>query len=119
MFFIFGTGNGQKQLEFKQVAHCSCCGQYGHIKVFMKYTYFSLFFIPLFKWNKKYYVKMSCCGSTCELPKKVGDDIYYDDLTMIDEKYLKFYKVGRVCSSCGYFTKEDFAFCPKCGKPLQ
>ena len=30
----------------------------------MEYTSLSLFFIPVFKWGKKYYVKTSCCGST-------------------------------------------------------
>ena len=45
---------------------------YGRYQVFMTYMYFSFFFIPLFKWNRRFYVKMSCCGAVYELDPEKG-----------------------------------------------
>ena len=51
---------------------CDRCGAYGRYQVMMTYMYFSFFFIPLFKWNKKFYVKMSCCEAVYELDPEKG-----------------------------------------------
>ena len=72
MFFIMGISQKQKELNFDQIILCSCCGKYGHIQVFMTYTYFMFFFIPIIKWNKHYFVRMSCCSSECELNFELG-----------------------------------------------
>ena len=61
MIFIGGISSGTKAIEYIKTVICSHCGSYGRYQVFMTYMYFSFFFIPLFKWNKKFYVKMSCC----------------------------------------------------------
>ena len=41
----------------------------------MTYMYFSFFFIPLFKWNKRFYVQMSCCSAIYELEPEIGKAI--------------------------------------------
>ena len=115
MFFIVGGGQNQKLLDFNQMIICPSCGQYGHIQVVMVYNYISLFFIPLIKWKKRYFVQMSCCKNTCELPQEVGRQIENMDITEIDEQLLKFEKVGKQCLYCGYTTMDDFQYCPKCG----
>jgi len=69
------------------------CGAYGRYQVMMTYMYFSFFFIPLFKWNKKFYVKMSCCEAVYELDPEKGKalargqqaDITQADLTLVQE----------------------------------
>ena len=63
MFFIVGVDRKEEQLEFDQLDICPVCGRYGRIQVFMTYTCFTLFFIPLFKWDRQYYVRMGCCGA--------------------------------------------------------
>ena len=72
MIFIGGISQGQKILDYVKTVICDRCGRYGRFQVVMTYMYFSFFFIPLFKWNRKYYVKMSCCGTVYELDPEVG-----------------------------------------------
>ena len=38
-------------------------------------TVLSLFFIPTFKWNRRYYVQTTCCGTTYELNPEIGMQI--------------------------------------------
>ena len=72
MFFMMGITDGRKQLDFTQTVICGVCGKYGRYQVFMTYTVLSLFFIPCFKWNRHYYVQMSCCNTLYELDPEVG-----------------------------------------------
>ena len=75
MFFIMGITDGRKDFDFSQTVICDSCGKYGRYQVFMLYTVLSLFFIPTLKWNKRYYVQMSCCGSVYELDSEIGKRI--------------------------------------------
>ena len=73
-------------------------------------------------------MKTSCCGALYELDPQVGKillhggqvDITQSDLTLVQEgngQYDNgFGNVLKKCPDCGYETKEDFEFCPKCGK---
>lgn len=73
MIFIGGISQGQKEIAYAYPAVlCALCGRYGKYRVFMTYTYFSFFFVPIFKWNRRYYVQTSCCGSVYELDPRVG-----------------------------------------------
>ena len=99
---------------------CSICGAYGRFNVFMTYTVLSLFFIPCFKWNKRYYVQTSCCNAVYELDPEVGKRIARGEDVDIRQENLTRIINGRnsaikVCQNCGYMTEEDFEFCPKCG----
>lgn len=117
MFFIMGINTKQEQLDYNQTMICDTCGQYGRYVVFMTYTVLSLFFIPIFKWGKKYYVQTSCCQTTYELNPEVGKQIEYHQNVQIQPSDLIILQKNnmKVCSNCGYHTSEDFEFCPKCG----
>ena len=99
---------------------CEECGQYGRYLVYMTYSVLSLFFIPIFKWNKQYYVKMSCCDTLYQLKKEAGIQIergqqvhiQKNDLTCISKSN------NRYCPHCGYKLDTDFVYCPKCGKEV-
>jgi len=122
MFLIFGISQNEKQLNFDQLAICKCCGKYGHVTVWMRYTYFMLFFIPLFKWGKHYYVRMSCCNADSEISPTLGHDIEAGNVTSLNLDDIDFgcnNKSIHRCSNCGFTTTEDFQFCPKCSKPLE
>lgn len=126
MIFIGGISSGRKQIEYLKTVICAHCGAYGRYEVFMTYMYFSFFFIPLLKWNKKYYVRMSCCGTLYELDPEVGRrlsrgedlEIQESDLNLIREGSGNPWNQTKKCARCGYETEEDFAYCPKCGSPL-
>ena len=121
MFFIMGISNGEKKLNFDQLEICRRCGQYGHLEIYMTYMYFMFFFLPIFKWNKRYYAKMSCCGSVCELRPEVGKEIAQGNLTHLNVEELDFAKQAysmKSCQNCGFSTMDDFQYCPKCGSKL-
>ena len=119
MFFIMGITDGRKDFDFSQTVICDSCGKYGRYQVFMLYTVLSLFFIPTFKWNRRYYVQMSCCGTVYELDPEIGKriaageelQIKPQDLTNVSQSRGFFKR----CRNCGYETAEDFDYCPKCG----
>jgi len=126
MFFIFGINNGRKDLEYNQQMTCDVCGRMGRYKVFMTYMTLTLFFIPVFKWGKTYYVETSCCGSLYELRPETGRAIEWGDNVSIsaNDLYLRQRGAGagrgktatKICYGCAYETSEDFEYCPKCGK---
>lgn len=122
MFFMMGITDGRKDLNFNQTIICNICGRYGRYNVFMTYTVLSLFFIPCFKWNKHYYVQPTCCGTVYELDSEIGRAIARGEQVEILPEYLTRVSQGRYsynrkyCSSCGYETEENFAYCPKCGR---
>lgn len=132
MIFIGGISQGQKILDYVKTVICDRCGGYGRCQVYMTYMYFSFFFIPLFKWNKRFFVKMSCCEAVYELDPEVGKallhgqqvDIKSSDLTLVQEGHRRgyydsgAYKTWKKCGNCGYETEEDFEYCPKCGRRL-
>ena len=123
MFLMIGISDGRKDLDFSQSIMCRICGKYGRYQVFMTYTVLLLFFIPCFKWNRKYYVQTCCCGKIYELDPEVGKriargesvEIRDDDLQSAgySEQCRGFMKS---CAYCGYTTYEDYQYCPKCGR---
>lgn len=122
MFFIFGISSKEKEIDFTQTIVCSNCGAYGSLKVFMTYSYFSLFFIPIIRWNKKYYVRKTCCGSLYTIDSDLGKDIENGIVNKIQDKDLTALKVNHnrrgVCSNCNNSLESNYEFCPKCGKKV-
>ena len=121
MFLMIGISDGRKDLDFTQSILCRSCGKYGRYQVFMTYTVLLLFFIPCFKWNKRYYVQTSCCGKVYELNPEIGRRIARGEQVEITETDI--YDAGynnqqmpKTCYFCGYSTYEDFQYCPKCGR---
>lgn len=118
MFFVFGISSKEKELDFTQTVICPSCGSYGRLEVFMTYTFFSLFFIPVFKWNKKYYVKTTCCGSVYAIDNDLGNDIERGTKTKIEESDLHPIYTGhrqRFCTNCNLPMEPDYQYCPRCG----
>ena len=120
MIFIGGISQGEKQLNYTQTVICDICGRYGRYQVFMTYMYFSFFFIPLFKWNKRFYVKMSCCGSVYELDPEIGKEILAGrqveitrkDLTLRKDFFVVFffYSASSIFYREGIFAAAHFYF---------
>lgn len=75
MFFICGINQEQKDLGSFGPYICGACGSYGRYQVYITYMCLSLFFIPIFKWSKKYYVQTTCCQSLYELDPEIGKRI--------------------------------------------
>ena len=95
MIFIGGISSGMKQIEYMKTVICSRCGAYGRYQVFMTYMYFSFFFIPLFKWNKRFYVQMSCCSAIYELEPEIGKAILRGEEPAITSADLHLVQEGK------------------------
>ena len=123
MFFIGGIMDGRKHFKtFRQVFTCPGCGQYAALEAFMTYTYLMFFFLPLFKWNKQYFVRSTCCGTVFQISSELGERIAHGEAVTLSKEDLRVYKTGRLtrcCTHCGYETEETgFSYCPHCGKPF-
>ena len=122
MFFMMGITDGQKRFDFTQTIICNCCGAYGRYEVFMTFTVLSLFFIPCFRWNKRYFVRTTCCNTIYALDREKGKriaageniEIQPEDLTLVNRQRSSY----KHCSGCGFSTSEDYEYCPRCGRPL-
>ena len=112
MIFIGGISQGQKILDYVKTVICDRCGGYGRYQVYMTYMYFSFFFIPLFKWNKKFYVKMSCCGTVYELDPEVGKALLHGQQADIKSSDLTLVQEGR---RRGYYDSGTYKTWKKCG----
>ena len=123
----------REALEYLKTVICGRCGAYGRYQVYMTYMYFSFIFLSrFFKWNRRFFVEMSCCGAVYELDPEVGKRLLRGEEVEITESDLTLRQDGngnpwtgsdashrhKVCPSCGFETDEDFSYCPKCGKPL-
>ncbi len=121
MFFIMGISSAQKKLNFIQTMLCSRCSQFGRFEFYMSYTYLSLFFLPVFKWNKKFYTKTSCCGTIYSIDSGIGKRILKGENITLTEQDLHLVTTGyqytksHSCPHCGYVSDSDFQYCPKCG----
>lgn len=121
MFLIMGISQGQKKLNYDQMVVCGNCGRYGHLQVYLVYSYFSLFFIPLFKWGRQYYVKTTCCDLNVPLDAELGRNIERGEVTVLPEDIIPDtyrYSGKKRCETCGFETEEEYQFCPKCGARL-
>lgn len=124
MFFICGISQGKKLLDYTKTVICGLCGGYGRYQVFMTYSYFSVFFIPIIKWDRHYYVQMSCCNTIYELNAEKGKLLSRREAAEIEEQDLTLVEPGKrtsgwnqkKCMNCGYETDENFEYCPKCGQ---
>ena len=119
-----GVAPKREELDFDQAVVCSYCEKYGRYKVIREYTALSLFFIPVLKWGKKYYVRASCCGSIYSVDKDLGDSIARgENVTLRNEDLDPIHRREKYyikkCSYCKFETHEDFIYCPKCGAPFE
>lgn len=122
MFFIGGIATGRKDFPFRQTIICPKCGRLSSISVFMVYTYFSFFFIPLFKWGKKYFAASNCCNAIFSIDPALGRTLEQGEQIELRPEDLSLVGMDASqavhCADCGYLLSPEYEFCPKCGKKL-
>lgn len=120
MFFIFGINTKREELPLDKLDICNNCGSYGRAQAFMEYSCFSVFFVPIFKWNKKYFIQMSCCNALYELRSDIGRDLEWGRVELIHEYDLSLIWADQRsrCPNCGNLTRPEYEYCPSCGEHL-
>lgn len=130
MFFIGIFGVEDKQKEVKTIKNLSCknCDGFSGLTLLKQYTFFHLFFIPLFKWNIRYYLICNTCNTLYEISKEKGmrvekgedNAITYWDLKPLESQYFNGYGYNNYnnykCKNCGRVIETHFEYCPYCGK---
>lgn len=89
MFFMIGVTTRRKELKFDQMIACLLCGRFGRYQVYMTYSVLFLFFIPCFRWNRRYYVTTSCCNRTYRLSAETGKKIERGEDVVIQREDLE------------------------------
>jgi len=122
MFFIgiFGIGDKEKELRGFENIVCPDCGGYSRAVLVLRYTYFHFFFIPTFRWNKRWTVRVRCCGAVYEADVEYGKQL--EAGAELDFSRLKKVSSGfgggefyATCAHCGRAFDPSFAYCPHCG----
>lgn len=125
MFFIgiFGVKQGHKEIGTENNVICPECGHLTRLSVVRQSTYFHIFFIPIFKWNARYFAKSLCCGQAFELNAEAGKEFEDGKSSVISQRDLQ--RIGPQIStglvtwgSCGANVENSYRFCPHCGNPL-
>ncbi len=121
MFFIgvFGTSFKEKEVADVTLDQCpNCTGTpVGHVVT--RYSYFHIFFLPIYKWNQEFAVYCSSCRSWFHLEAEVGHQV--EDGTLKSLNYWQLKNGTAVhpssrCGNCGCEMNETFIYCPRCGE---
>ncbi len=123
MFFIgiFGVEDREKPIKDFANVVCPVCGRLTSPHFFERYTYFHVFFVPTFRWNKHFFVKLRCCGAIYEADAayaqelKTAAGIDFSRLKKISGGFGGFEDMFAHCSRCGAEFDASFAYCPHCG----
>lgn len=130
MFFIgiFGVSNKETEIKYLYNIYCKSCKENRSGNIVKTFNYFHLFFIPLFKWNEKYYFVCNDCKGIYEICKEKGkliergDDVKltYWDLKEYDGCYENTGNSNfSICNNCGRSIDKSFVFCPYCGNKVR
>lgn len=123
MFFIgiFGINQSEKLMDTYNNAICPSCGGFSRFEIFKTYSYFHIFFMPVFKWNTRYFVKTACCNSIYELDPYIGkqyDKGHNPEITNEHLKPLNTYSPYKTCPNCRANIESNYSFCPYCGTKM-
>lgn len=123
MFFvgIFGVQQKEKEIATLEDLECKNCDEKGKCYLIKNYTYFHIFFIPIYKWNENYYVYCQGCNKVFSISKEKGKKVENGEKNVITYWDLK--EIGYACSpkTCKHCKKEldsSFEYCPYCGRKL-
>ena len=124
---IFGIENKQKEIKQLDNIYCKTCSIRTMGTLIKSYEYFHIFFIPIFRWNEKYYIMCKRCNSIYEISKEKGkaiengeiNEVNLEDMTLIQEGQVYGKRaVKKVCPNCGKTVEGDYNYCPYCGSKI-
>ncbi|WAM33922.1 zinc ribbon domain-containing protein [Caldicellulosiruptor morganii] len=133
MFFIgiFGIEEKAKAIRQMDVEACPFCGRKGTHTLLKVYNYLHFFFIPVFRWNTRYFIQTGCCSkiyiiTNPELARNLEHganeiisladvELFRDLRTAADYSNIN----SDFCPDCGNRVSKHFLYCPYCGRKLE
>ncbi|NLJ79475.1 MAG: zinc ribbon domain-containing protein [Firmicutes bacterium] len=118
MFFIgiFGIRTKRKKIQTRQGACCPICGAYDRFAIVQEYQYLHFFFIPLWRWNTRYFLETRCCGERRKLSSELGKRIAGGEEEALEDIKIEDHLLR--CPFCSKRIDPGFLFCPHCGQKL-
>ncbi len=118
MFFLFGINSKEELVrEFKlKSADGESKDTY---RLFVSYSYLSVFFIPLFKWGHEFWV-INSLGDEYAIDKDKAEEVMWDEDEKIRKSDLHLMKrhTDYICPYCGARLDRHYAYCHECGAKL-
>lgn len=124
-FFIMGINTKAKDIGRLTNIVCPACGGYTSLQIQVIYEVCHFFFIPLFKWNRRYLAKAYDCNAIFEVERGEGRAFEKGEKESIDPQYLHqirdygsdngYYGPGMACPHCGAELPRDAMYCHRCG----
>ncbi len=121
MFLIFGITNGANDLGVRKCEFFSCCASREVMAaVTCTFQQFTLFFIPLFRFGKRYFVSCPNCGTVYEIRKDEGKRLERDYAAEINPDALFIVQGAnkKICPGCKCSVAPNCRYCPNCGASL-
>ncbi|WP_270474220.1 zinc ribbon domain-containing protein [Clostridium cochlearium] len=125
MFFIgiFGIDERKKDIKLVQNLVCKACGNMTTYKLVKVNKVFHIFFIPIFKWDKRYFLISRCCNSIFGIPNNLGENLENnEDIDIKDEDLQQINSYGnaneKICGNCNNVVQSNFRYCPHCGNKM-
>ena len=117
MFFvgIFGINNRskiKKEVSFKCTGCIETKGE-----LIENYSSFELFFIPVYKFKRKYFLRCQSCESLYWLKDESIDNILENGRVVYENIKEVIYQ-KEVCPRCNKEIRENCDYCPSCGHKL-
>lgn len=133
MFFIgiFGIEEKAKALRQIETSMCPFCTKRGTHTLFKVYSYLHFFFIPIFKWNVRYFLQTSCCNRVYiitnaqvarDLERGIDVSITLADVELFkrfEHDFADEYERSDFCPNCQHRVSRTFLYCPYCGNKLE
>lgn len=121
MFFFFAITSSTDELGMRRCNYFPCCGVTGSMAAVTCVSQrFILFFIPLFRFGKRYFLSCPGCGTVYEISKDEGRRLEQDPSAEIDPSKI-FRMVGQTikyCPGCGADIRPGSRYCSRCGRKL-
>ncbi|NLN81390.1 MAG: zinc-ribbon domain-containing protein [Clostridiales bacterium] len=119
MLFLFGIGSGQKDYGLFPKIPCFFCAERRQMRLSKHYSYFHLFFIPIFHFNVTYYFTCPKCSTVYFCNRQKARQIHhYTPVRVEFSDILPANRAFQYCSKCSAAARQDDLFCPICGTEL-
>lgn len=122
MFFIVGITSGAHDLGVRKCGFFPCCSANGVMApVTCTFQQFTFFFLPLFRFGKRYFASCPNCGAVYELSADEGKRMEKDYTAEIDPRkmYIIQGAYRRTCPNCNSPVDQNCNYCPNCGASLR
>ena len=92
MFFLIWITTKEELLNYEKLHRGKFCDDISSYNIVYTYQVLTLFFIPVWRWNKTYFAENTCCHKQFILDKVVGDMLRCDeDVEIVDTDLSEIY----------------------------